>query len=42
MLTLCGLKGDIPYIRNFIDKMGYTKYDGIIDVSPLETYKGKN
>ena len=39
MPTLCGLRrrGYTPTsIRNFIDKIGYTKYDGIIDVSLLE------
>lgn len=39
MPTLCGLRrrGYTPeVIHNFIDKIGYTKYDGIIDVSLLE------
>ncbi|MDR1591873.1 MAG: glutamine--tRNA ligase/YqeY domain fusion protein [Prevotellaceae bacterium] len=39
MPTLCGLRrrGYTPEaIRNFIDRIGYTKYDGIIDVSLLE------
>ena len=39
MPTLCGLRrrGYTPEsIKNFIDKIGYTKYDGIIDVSLLE------
>jgi len=39
MPTLCGYRrrGYTPEsIRNFIDKIGYTKYDGIIDVTLLE------
>ncbi len=39
MPTICGLRrrGYTPAsIHNFIDKIGYTKYDGIIDVSLLE------
>ncbi|MDH6356480.1 glutamine--tRNA ligase/YqeY domain fusion protein [Parabacteroides sp. PF5-9] len=39
MPTLCGYRrrGFTPQaIRNFIDKIGYTKYDGIIDVALLE------
>lgn len=39
MPTICGLRrrGYTPAsIRNFIDKIGYTKYDGIIDVALLE------
>lgn len=39
MPTVCGLRrrGYTPEsIRNFIDRIGYTKYDGIIDVSLLE------
>ena len=39
MPTLCGYRrrGYTPEsIRNFIDKIGYTKYDGIIDVALLE------
>ncbi|MDR0431497.1 MAG: glutamine--tRNA ligase/YqeY domain fusion protein [Tannerellaceae bacterium] len=39
MPTICGLRrrGYTPQaIRNFIDKIGYTKYDGIIDVALLE------
>ncbi|MBB3187470.1 glutamine--tRNA ligase/YqeY domain fusion protein [Microbacter margulisiae] len=39
MPTLCGLRrrGFSPEaIHNFIDKIGYTKYEGIIDVSLLE------
>ena len=39
MPTICGLRrrGYTPKsIRNFIDKIGYTKYDGIIDVALLE------
>ena len=39
MPTLCGYRrrGYTPgSIRNFIDKIGYTKYDGIIDVALLE------
>lgn len=39
MPTLCGLRrrGYTPRsIRNFIDKIGYTKYDGTIDISLLE------
>lgn len=39
MPTLCGLRrrGYTPEsIRNFIDKIGYTKFDGVIDVSLLE------
>lgn len=39
MPTLCGLRrrGYTPEsIRNFIDDIGYTKYDGMIDVSLLE------
>jgi glutaminyl-tRNA synthetase len=39
MPTLCGYRrrGYTPQsIRNFIDKIGYTKYDGIIDVALLE------
>ncbi len=39
MPTLCGLRrrGYTPQsIRNFVDSIGYTKYDGIIDVSLLE------
>jgi len=39
MPTLCGYRrrGFTPQsIRNFVDKIGYTKYDGIIDVALLE------
>lgn len=39
MPTICGLRrrGYSPEaIHNFIDKIGYTKYDGIIDVGLLE------
>jgi glutaminyl-tRNA synthetase len=39
MPTICGLRrrGYTPEsIRNFIDKIGYTKFDGIIDLSLLE------
>lgn len=39
MPTLCGLRrrGYTPdAIHNFIDRIGYTKYDGTIDVSVLE------
>lgn len=39
MPTLCGLRrrGYTPQsIRNFVDSIGYTKYDGMIDVSLLE------
>jgi glutaminyl-tRNA synthetase len=39
MPTLCGLRrrGYTPTaIHNFIDKIGYTKYEGIIDLSLLE------
>ncbi len=39
MPTLCGLRrrGYTPQaIHNFIDKIGYTKYDGIIDLGLLE------
>ena len=39
MPTICGLRrrGYTPEsIRNFIDDIGYTKYDGLIDVSLLE------
>ncbi|WP_329905335.1 glutamine--tRNA ligase/YqeY domain fusion protein [Porphyromonas pogonae] len=39
MPTICGYRrrGYTPQsIRNFIDKIGYTKYDGIIDVALLE------
>ena len=39
MPTICGYRrrGYTPEsIRNFIDKIGYTKYDGIIDVALLE------
>jgi len=39
MPTLCGYRrrGYTPRsIRNFIDKIGYTKFDGIIDVALLE------
>lgn len=39
MPTLCGLRrrGFTPdAIHNFIDKIGYTKYDGIIDLGVLE------
>lgn len=39
MPTICGLRrrGYTPEsIRSFIDKIGYTKYDGIIDVALLE------
>lgn len=39
MPTICGLRrrGYTPAsIHNFIDKIGYTKYDGIIDISLLE------
>ncbi len=39
MPTICGLRrrGYTPAaIHNFIDKIGYTKYEGIIDVSLLE------
>lgn len=39
MPTICGLRrrGYTPQsIRNFVDKIGYTKYDGLISVSLLE------
>ena len=39
MPTLCGLRrrGYTPEsIRNFVDKIGYTKFDGLIDVALLE------
>lgn len=39
MPTICGLRrrGYTPEsIRNFVDKIGYTKYDGLISVSLLE------
>ncbi len=39
MPTICGFRrrGFTPEsIRNFIDRIGYTKYDGIIDVALLE------
>lgn len=39
MPTICGLRrrGYTPEsIRNFIDKIGYTKYDGVIDYALLE------
>ncbi len=39
MPTICGFRrrGYTPKsIRNFIDKIGYTKYDGIIDMALLE------
>ena len=39
MPTICGLRrrGYTPKsIKNFIDRIGYTKYDGLIDVSLLE------
>lgn len=39
MPTICGYRrrGYTPQsIRSFVDKIGYTKYDGIIDVSLLE------
>jgi glutaminyl-tRNA synthetase len=39
MPTICGYRrrGYTPEsIRNFIDKIGYTKYDGVIDVALLE------
>ncbi|MDR2388992.1 MAG: glutamine--tRNA ligase/YqeY domain fusion protein [Tannerellaceae bacterium] len=39
MPTLCGYRrrGYTPQaIRNFVDKIGYTKYDGIVDVALLE------
>ncbi|ATR90865.1 glutamine--tRNA ligase [Porphyromonas gingivalis] len=39
MPTLCGYRRrgyTSESIRNFIDKIGYTKYDGIIDVALLE------
>lgn len=39
MPTICGYRrrGFTPQsIRNFVDKIGYTKYDGIIDVALLE------
>lgn len=39
MPTICGYRrrGFTPRsIRNFVDKIGYTKYDGIIDVALLE------
>ncbi len=39
MPTICGLRrrGYTPSsIRKFVDKIGYTKYDGVIDVSLLE------
>ena len=39
MPTLCGLRrrGYTPEsIRHFVDNIGYTKYDGVIDVSLLE------
>lgn len=39
MPTICGLRrrGYTPQsIHNFIDKIGYTKYEGIIDISLLE------
>ncbi|HOI26886.1 MAG TPA: glutamine--tRNA ligase/YqeY domain fusion protein [Paludibacteraceae bacterium] len=40
MPTICGLRrrGYTPSsIRSFINKIGYTKYDGVIDVSLLES-----
>ncbi|MDR3126916.1 MAG: glutamine--tRNA ligase/YqeY domain fusion protein [Tannerellaceae bacterium] len=39
MPTICGFRrrGYTPRsIRNFVDKIGYTKYDGIVDVALLE------
>ena len=39
MPTLCGLRrrGYTPEsIRNFVNKIGYTKFDGLIDVALLE------
>lgn len=39
MPTICGLRrrGYTPTaVKNFVDKIGYTKYDGMIDVSLLE------
>lgn len=39
MPTICGFRrrGYTPAsIRNFVDKIGYTKYDGVIDVALLE------
>jgi glutaminyl-tRNA synthetase len=39
MPTICGYRrrGYTPRaIRNFVDKIGYTKYDGIVDVALLE------
>ncbi len=39
MPTICGYRrrGFTPQsVRNFVDKIGYTKYDGIIDVALLE------
>jgi glutaminyl-tRNA synthetase len=39
MPTLCGFRrrGYTPAaIRNFVDKIGYTKYDGIVDMALLE------
>lgn len=39
MPTICGLRrrGYTPEaIRNFVDSIGYTKYDGVIDVALLE------
>lgn len=39
MPTLCGLRRrgySAGAIHNFIDKIGYTKYDGVIDVGVLE------
>lgn len=39
MPTICGYRrrGYTPEsVRNFIDKIGYTKYDGVIDVALLE------
>lgn len=39
MPTLCGYRrrGFTPLsIRNFVDRIGYTKYDGIVDVALLE------
>lgn len=39
MPTICGFRrrGYTPQsIRNFIDKIGYTKYDGVIDMALLE------
>ena len=39
MPTICGFRrrGYTPQsIRNFVDKIGYTKYDGVIDIALLE------